>query len=49
MDEALREKILASMADLGPSVPAGKVFKRLRAHHVRQVKAAKRRDLITDS
>ncbi len=42
LDEALREKVRAAMADRRPSVPAGEVFKRLRAHHSRQVKAAKR-------
>jgi antitoxin ParD1/3/4 len=41
LDEVLREKVKASMADGGPSVPAGGVFKRLRAHHGRRVKAAK--------
>ncbi len=42
LDEALREKARASMADRRPSVPAAEVFKRLRAHHGRRVKAAKR-------
>jgi antitoxin ParD1/3/4 len=42
VDEALRERIKASIADRRPSVPAGDVFKRLRAHHGRRVKAAKR-------
>ena len=42
LDEVLREKVKASMADRRPSVPASDVFKRLRAHHTRQVKAAKR-------
>jgi antitoxin ParD1/3/4 len=44
LDEMLREKVKASMADGRPSVPAGDVFKRLRAHHGRRVKAAKRGD-----
>ena len=42
LDEALRKTIEASMADRRPSVPAGEAFKRLRAHHGRRVKAAKR-------
>jgi antitoxin ParD1/3/4 len=42
LDEVLREKVKASMADGRRSVPAGDVFKRLRAHHGRQMKAAKR-------
>jgi len=39
LEEALREKVKASMADPRPSVPAGDVFKRLRARHSRSVKA----------
>lgn len=42
LDEMLREKVRASMADRRPSVRAAAVFKRLRAHHGRRVKAAKR-------
>jgi antitoxin ParD1/3/4 len=42
LDELLRDKIKAAMADPRPSVPAANVFKRLRAHHGRQVKAASR-------
>jgi len=42
LDEALREKVKASMADRRPSAPAGDVFKRLRANHGRRVKATKR-------
>jgi antitoxin ParD1/3/4 len=42
LDELLREKVKASMADSRPSIPAGEVFKRLRAHHGRRLKAAKR-------
>jgi antitoxin ParD1/3/4 len=41
LDEALREKVKASMADPRPSVSAGAVFKRLRARHSRRLKAAK--------
>lgn len=39
LDEALREKVRAAMADPRPSVPAGDVFKRLRARHNQHVKA----------
>jgi antitoxin ParD1/3/4 len=42
LEEVLREKVKAAMADPRPSVPAGDVFKRLRARHGRRVKAAKR-------
>ena len=42
LDEVLREKVKAAMADPRPSVPVGEVFKRLRAHHTKAVKAAKR-------
>jgi antitoxin ParD1/3/4 len=41
LDELLRERVKASMADRRPSVPARDVFKRLRAHHGRRMKAAK--------
>ena len=41
LDEVLREKVKASMADGRPSVTAGDVFKRLRTHHGRRVKAAR--------
>lgn len=42
LDEVLREKVRAAMADRRPSVPAAAVFKRLHAHHGRRLKAAKR-------
>src|SRR5271167_2937607 len=42
LDEYLRHKVEAALADPRPSVPAEKVFARLRAHHAKQVKAAKR-------
>lgn len=42
LNEVLREKVRASMADRRPNVPAAAVFKRLRAHHGRRLKAAKR-------
>jgi len=41
LDEALREKIKASMTDPRPSVSADAVFKRLRARHSRRLKAPK--------
>ena len=41
LDEALRERVKASMADPRPSVPADEVFKRLRARHGRRAKAPK--------
>ena len=44
LDEALRDQVRAAMADRRPSVPAEDVFKRLRAHHARRVKASKRGD-----
>jgi hypothetical protein len=42
LDGVLREKVKPSMADRRPGAPAGNVFKRLRAHHGRRVKVAKR-------
>ena len=42
LDEYLRHKVEAALADPRPSVPAEEVFARLRAHHAKQVKAAKR-------
>jgi antitoxin ParD1/3/4 len=42
LDEYLRARVLASLKDPRPSVPATDVFKRLRARHARNVKAAKR-------
>jgi antitoxin ParD1/3/4 len=42
LEEVLREKVKASLADPRPSVPAEDVFERLRARHARRVKAAKR-------
>ena len=35
-------KVLASMADKKPSIPAEAVFKRLEARHSRKVKATRR-------
>lgn len=42
LDELLRQKVKAALADPRPSVPAADVFKRLRARHQRRVKAARR-------
>ena len=39
IDEWLRRQIDESLADPRPSVPAGTVFKRLRAHHASRSKA----------
>ena len=41
LDELLREKVKASMADRRPSVPARDVFQRLRAHHDQRTKVAR--------
>jgi len=41
LDDVMREKVQASMTDDRPDVPAGDVFKRLRAHHGRRMKADK--------
>lgn len=42
LDEILRQKVDAAMADKRPSVPAKEVFKRLRTRHQRRSKAAQR-------
>lgn len=42
LDEYLRRKVEASLADRRPSIPAEDVFARLRAHHDDQVKAETR-------
>jgi antitoxin ParD1/3/4 len=42
LDEYLRAKVLASLKDPRPSVPATDVFKRLRSRHAKNVRAAKR-------
>jgi antitoxin ParD1/3/4 len=42
LDEALRARVKASIADPRPGRPASEVFKRLRTRHVRRVKAAGR-------
>jgi antitoxin ParD1/3/4 len=42
VEDYLRAKVTASLADTRKSVPAADVFKRLRAVHGKAVKAAKR-------
>jgi len=42
LDDLLRQKVLASIANKKPNIPAEAVFKRLEARHARKVKAAKR-------
>jgi antitoxin ParD1/3/4 len=42
LEDYLRAKVQASVRDPRPSVPAADVFKRLRARHARNTKAAKR-------
>lgn len=42
LEEILRRKVEASLADPRPSIPAEDVFARLRSHHAKQVKAKKR-------
>jgi antitoxin ParD1/3/4 len=42
LEEILREKVRASLADTGPTRPAEEVFARLHAHHAEQVKAENR-------
>ena len=41
LDEVLREKVRASMANRKPNVPAEVVFRRLEARHARKVKATR--------
>ena len=43
LDEVLRRKVEASLADPCPSVAAEDVFSRLRAHHATQLGAARSR------
>ncbi|MGB8399263.1 ribbon-helix-helix domain-containing protein [Bradyrhizobium sp.] len=42
LDEILRAKVRASMANKKPSIPAEAVFSRIEARHARKVKATKR-------
>jgi antitoxin ParD1/3/4 len=42
LDEILRRRVEASLADPRPSIPAEKVFARLRSHRAKRVKAGKR-------
>jgi hypothetical protein len=39
LDAWLRQRVVEAFTDLRPGVPAHNVFKRLRQHHTRQVKA----------
>ncbi len=39
VNDWLRQRVDEAFADPRPNVPAGEVFKRLRAHHAQQVKA----------
>ena len=41
INDWLRQRVDEAMADPRPNIPARKVFKRLRDHHARQVKAAR--------
>lgn len=43
INDWLRERVETAFADPRPSIPARDVFKRLRAHHARQVKADARK------
>ena len=42
LDEILRRRVKTSLADPRPSIPAEKVFARLRSHHAKLLKAEKR-------
>ena len=42
LDDLLRRKVEAALADPRSSIPAEDVFGRLRAHHVKQLKVKKR-------
>jgi hypothetical protein len=42
VDEELRQCVDEAFADLSPNVLAQEVFKRLRSHHARRVKARQR-------
>ena len=41
LDDWLRQRVDEAFADPRPNVPAHEVFKRLRGHHARQVKAGR--------
>ena len=45
LDEWARRKVEEAFADPRPDVPARDVFKRLRRHHVEQVKAARNEEI----
>ncbi len=42
VEDWLRERVDASLADPNPSVPARKVFKRLHEHHAQQAKSRRK-------
>lgn len=42
VDEWLRQRVEESFADGEPTVPAGDVFRRLRAHHAKRAKGSAR-------
>ena len=42
VDQVMREKVRASLADPRPDVPAEDVFTRLRAHHLSRAKGKRR-------
>jgi antitoxin ParD1/3/4 len=42
LDEVMRRKVEAALADPRPSVPAAKVFARLRKHHGTRMRVEKR-------
>lgn len=41
LNDWLRQRVEQAFADPRPNVPAGDVFKRLRAHHAQRVKATR--------
>jgi len=45
VNDWLRGRVDESLADPRPSIPADHVFKRLRAHHARRVKAQRREEV----
>lgn len=45
VNDWLRHKVEESLADPRPSVPADKVFKRLRAYHAEQLKARRNEEV----
>ena len=41
LDDWLRQRVAEALADPRPNVPARKVFKRLREHHAKRVRAGR--------